>query len=252
MFFWWGPWLYNCNQKESARLYNQTWTPDGSTHSWVLSKFWIWPQPLIFSHSSFHNVLTHILWSSHKHNWYSYKIGRCDVRTQNSHLYSQNTPWAQASSSFNVLIGNQTYYSAKLLAQRKITTTQPSFHKTDIQSYLSMHLWVLLPYSMLLFHSQHQAKNKTFSSSLQPLVILPALLYFLPHQILLSSFIYLPIFVISSADLPISHQKPATFIPFSSAHQCSSTLHHHSRHLLPVQHLTHTQRETSPCTSMQE
>ncbi len=36
-------------------------------------------------------------------------------------------------------------------------------------------------------------------------------------------------------------------VPSTSPHQCSSTAHHHSRHLIPIFHITHTQRETSPC-----
>ncbi len=62
--------------------------------------------------------------------------------------------WGQ---SFHKCINN---YLAKLLAQRRISTTSQVLLKTDLHTYLSLHLYVCLPHSAPLLLSPHTQQNQ--------------------------------------------------------------------------------------------
>jgi hypothetical protein len=83
-------------------------------------------------------IFSHTFSDLHTDTAYTHKIRQCDLKTQNSHLYSQNTPRAQASSFFQYVHQKSNNYSAKDCAP-----------KTDRSSYLSMHLPVHQPPSKL-------------------------------------------------------------------------------------------------------
>ncbi len=90
------------------------------------------------------------------------------------------------------LIKNQTSYSAKLLAQRKVTTAQPSVQKQTSKSfYQSTFTFIYLTrHCSSTHHTRPKTQKNSSSGSPQPPVI-PQTPLFSLHQILLFSSIYL-------------------------------------------------------------
>jgi hypothetical protein len=144
----------HCNQKKSARLYNQPETPNGSTQSWVL-----------WDYKSNHNP-----WSSltlrlrmFSHTFSDLHTNTTDTHTKSvavfteprTHIFIHKLTSEYKFSHSSVFIRNQTTTQPICWRSGKLQQLSQVFHKTDIQSYLSMHLWVYLLHSALLFHPQH-------------------------------------------------------------------------------------------------
>jgi hypothetical protein len=159
----------------------------------------------------------------------------------------------QASCLLNVHQRSE-HYLAKIAFSQKIRRLNLS-----ICASLSSSTRFGSPISLTTLNSKTQKEN-SFSSSPQPLIILQtSLLAF--HPILL----FFPLSIYLSLSSPVliypSLQKPATLLdlqllllasPFflSFDHKFPFSLTQPPPSLL-VQHLTHTQREISPCTPMQ-
>jgi hypothetical protein len=106
-----------------------------------------------FPHTSSLSILVYILWSTSRHNFYLSKSAKQNFRNQNSYfVFHKIRPTTQASS-LQYAHQNQTSYSARLLAQWKISTAQPSLstEQTSRAIYLSISelIWHLRLYSSI-------------------------------------------------------------------------------------------------------
>ncbi len=164
-----------CNQKrEGARPNNTMSYCKGLSNVVIYELLWQNTTTDPFPHTSSLSIPVCILWSTSRHSFYLCKLAKHNFRNQNSYLVFHRIRLTAQASSLQYAHQNQTSYSAKLLAQRKISTAQPSSSTEQISRAIYLCIFELI-WHLRLYSSIPNTKLKAKNSSPvlpQPLAIL--------------------------------------------------------------------------------